>query len=119
MAKNINPSRMRIRLEFGKYEPSSKINPNTGKRTKSEYRNIFTKWAGKWTISQTQQISLAGAGITNAVVFFIRHSDLVTSDLIIRWKGNKYIIDSIAYDDGIGPDGFDLITCHQEVVKHG
>lgn len=117
MAKNINPSRMRIRLEFGKDEPSDKINPNTGESI-DEFNPHFTKWAGKWTLSQNQALTLAGANMRDAVVFFVRHTDEITSDLKVRWKGKIFTIDSISYDDGLGSNGFDLITCHQEVVNH-
>ena len=119
MVKDINPSRMRMRLEFGKYEPSGKINPNTGEQMDDEFSKKFTKWAGKWTLTQTQALSLAGANIHNAQVFFIRHCDDITSDYKVRWKGKTYTIDSISYDDGLDSNGFDLITCHQEVVNHG
>lgn len=117
MAKNINPSRMRMRLEFGKYEPSDKINPNTGEPIEA-FNPYFTKWAGKWTLTQSQTIALAGTDIRNAVVFFIRHNDDITSEYTIRWKGNFYKIDGITYDDGLDSNGFDLITTHREVTTH-
>lgn len=117
MAKGINPARMRFKLEFGKYEPSDNINPNTGESI-DEFTPKFTKWSGQWTLSQTQQITLDGANIKNAIVFFIRHTNKVTSDYMIRRGGKIYTIDSVAYDDGLTPDGFDLITCHEEVVDH-
>lgn len=117
MAKHLNYERMRFKLEFGKNEPTGKINPNTGKAVKG-FNPHFTKWAGLWTLTQSQQISLAGAGIKNATAFFIRHNDQVTSDFLIRKAGKIYTIDSISYDDGLSPDGFDLITCHQDVVNH-
>lgn len=117
MTKHINYARMRFKLEFGKNEPTGKKNPNTGKAIKG-FNPHFTKWAGLWTLTQNQQITLAGAGIKDAVVFFIRHNTQVTSDYLIR-KGSKiYTIDSISYDDGLAPDGFDLITCHENVVNH-
>lgn len=118
MTKHIRYERMRFKLEFGKNEPTGKKNPNTGKAIKG-FQPHFTKWAGLWTLNQTQQITLAGAGIKNAVVFFVRHDEKVTSDLLIRKTGNIYVIDSIADDDGTSPDGFDLITCHRDLVNHG
>ncbi|KZD96304.1 hypothetical protein FBR4_1546 [Lactiplantibacillus plantarum] len=30
-----------------------------------------------------------------------------------------YQIDDVAYDDGLPPDGFDLITCHKVVIGRG
>lgn len=117
MAKGINPARMRMRLTFGKIESSGDINPNTGEAMDS-FTPKFTKWAGKWTISQTQALTLAGTNIRDAVVFFIRHDEQVTSDFLIQRGDKTYTIDSISYDDGLTPDGFDLITCHQEVENH-
>lgn len=117
MAKGINPARMRYRLEFGKYEPSDNINPNTGESI-DEFTPKFKRWAGQWTLTQTQQIALAGANIKDAIVFFIRHDKSVTSDYSIRKGDNIYTIDSITYDDGLSADGFDLITCHLEISNH-
>lgn len=117
MTKGINPARMRFKLEFGKNETTGNINPNTGKPIKG-FNPHFTKYAGLWSLTENQQITLAGAGIKDAVVFFVRHDKKVTDEYKIR-KGDKiYKIDSIAYDDGLTTDGFDLITCHHEVVDH-
>lgn len=118
MAKGINTSRMRFRLEFGKDKPTGKINPNTGQKMR-DFVPKFKKWAGIWTLSQSDTINLAGANIRDAVVFFVRHNSNITSDYLIR-KGDKiYKITSIAYDDGLTTDGFDLITCQRSEVNHG
>lgn len=114
MVKNLNPARIQIMLEFGKEVQNGKRNPNTGKAMKS-YTTKFTKWAGQYTLTQSQAITLAGQSIRDAIVFFIRHDLKVTSDYLIKWGDQIYKIDSIAYDDGLPPDGFDLITCHMEV----
>ncbi|VTZ91461.1 phage head closure protein [Limosilactobacillus mucosae] len=116
MTKAINPSRMRFRIEFGKEKATDQFNPNTGKPIKG-FVPEFERWAGQWSLTQTQQITLAGAGITKAVVFFIRHDSNITDEYEIRKDGDIFTIHSIAYDDGLTADGFDLITC-QKVVKH-
>ena len=67
MAKGINPARMRMRLTFGKIESSGDINPNTGEAMDS-FTPKFTKWAGKWTISQTQALTLAGTLLFSSFV---------------------------------------------------
>lgn len=118
MARGLDTSRMRIHLEFGKEEPTGKTNPNTGKAIQ-DFQPHFKRWAGVWTLTQTQAVNLAGEDIRDARVFFIRHTDKVTSDLLVRYKGIVYSIQSIAYDDGLSPDGFDLITCKRYVVNHG
>lgn len=109
---------MRLHLEFGTEESTGKINPNTGKPVKG-FSPLFKRWAGVWTLTQTQAVNLAGANIRNAKVFFVRHTDKITSDLLIRQGKLIYSIQSIAYDDGLTPDGFDLITCQRYVINHG
>lgn len=115
--KGLNPTRMQFRLIFGKNEVTDKINPNTGKPIKG-FNDHFKKWGGQYSLTQNQTITLAGAGIKNATVFFIRHDEQVTSDYLIKKGNDIYTIDSITYDDGLPVDGYDLITCHKEVVKH-
>ncbi|KRN17775.1 hypothetical protein FD14_GL002497 [Secundilactobacillus similis DSM 23365 = JCM 2765] len=53
------------------------------------------------------------------MVFFIRHNPAVNETLQIQRGSDLYKIDSISADDGLPPDGFDLITCHRVVTKHG
>lgn len=118
MAKGLNPARMRYRLEFGVDDTTGKKNSNTGKAIKG-FVPKFKRWAGLWTLTQTQAISLAGANIKDATVFFVRHDFNITSNLKIRKGDEIYIIDNISYDDGLSTDGFDLITCHRDVVRHG
>lgn len=118
MVKHINPSRMRFRLEFGDRQDTDKTNPNTGEALK-DFKSSFSLWAGLWSLTQNQILSLAGANINNAEVFFIRHNADVANIPYLRFNGMIYKIDNIAFDDGIGSSGFDLITCHREVVKHG
>ncbi|MBB1079065.1 phage head closure protein [Limosilactobacillus sp. STM2_1] len=118
MVKNLNVARMRYRLEFGIDESTGKKNPNTGKAIKG-FNPHFTRYAGLWTLNANQAITLAGANIKEAVVFFIRHDLQITSNYKIRKGDEIFIIDNISYDDGLSTDGFDLITCHREVVKHG
>lgn len=118
MAKGINVSRMRYRIEFGVFGATDKKNPNTGKPIKG-FVPKFKRWAGLWTLTQTQAITLAGSDIEDAVVFFVRHDENITGKLSIRKGDQVYAIKNISYDDGLSTDGFDLITCQREVVKHG
>ncbi|MCZ3844163.1 phage head closure protein [Lactobacillus mulieris] len=115
---SIEIARMTFKLEFGSYTPSGETNPNTGENI-LEFAPQFKKWAGLWNLTQTEQLTLAGAGIKDAVVFFVRHDKNITSDLTIRRGEKLYTIDNINYDDGLTADSFDLITCHHEVTKHG
>ena len=109
MVKNVNVARMRYRLEFGIDEPTGKKNPNTGKSIKG-FNPHFSRYAGLWTLSANQAITLAGAHIKDLKI---------TSNYKIRKGDEIFIIDNISYDDGLSTDGFDLITCHREVLDHG
>lgn len=116
--RKINIARMVYQLEFGHNAATDKTNPNTGD-SEMEFKPEFTRWAGKWSISQTMALSLAGANIRNAVVFFVRHDSKLTSDYLLRINGDVYTIDNISYDEGRTAKSFDLITCHKQVRKYG
>lgn len=116
--KNINPARMTFKLEFGQMVSGGTVNPNTGARMKV-FKPSFSTFAGQWSLRMSDTLSLAGLGITDAVVFFVRHREDITGDMLIKKDGIIYKINNIAYDDGLPPDGFDLITCTREVSKHG
>lgn len=118
MTKKINPSRMTFRIDFGHDADTGEVNPNTGTPIQ-QFSPDFSCWAGQWSLNVQQQLTIAGVGITNAVVFFIRHNPDVNETLQIQRGTDLYKIDSIASDDGLPPDGFDLITCHRVVTKHG
>ena len=113
---SVNPARMFYRLEFGHLKAGDHINPNTGKRAKG-FAPEFTRWAGKWSISQSMQLSLAGANINNAVVFFIRHDESIDTSYHVRLGKKEYTIKSISYDQSMVANAFDLLTC-QEVEKN-
>lgn len=118
MAKDVNPARMTFKLEFGKQKATNNINPNTGEAIKG-FIPDFELWAGQWSLTTDQTISLAGAGIKNAAVFFVRHNISLNESMQVRRdKTTVYQIDSISFDDGLPPDGFDLITCHKLVNTH-
>lgn len=114
----LNISRMIYRLEFGHEQATDKVNPNTGKPIK-EFVPEFERWAGKWSLRQSDILTLKGAGITNAMVFVIRHDESITSDYILRLDNKTFSIDNVSYDEGRTVDAYDLITCHQLVNKHG
>ncbi|ANK60028.1 phage head closure protein [Loigolactobacillus backii] len=119
MAKAINPSRMYLRLEFGSETDTEKTNPNTGESIKG-FVPQFTRWAGQWSLSLEQSLSLAGLEAKDVAVFFIRHNELVEDGMLLRKDGKQiYQVDNINFDDGLPPDGFDLITCHKWGVNHG
>lgn len=118
MTKAINPSRMTFRISFGHDADTGEINPNTGTPIQ-QFSPDFSCWAGQWSLNVQQQLTIAGAGITNAVVFFIRHNPVVNETLQVQRGSDLYKIDSIAADDGLQNEGFDLITCHRVVTKHG
>lgn len=114
----VNVARMFYRLEFGHEKPNGKINPNTGDGEMS-FVPEFTRWGGKWSISQSMAIALNGANIKDAVVFFIKSGDNVTPDYLVRVNGAIYSIVNISYDESMSAKAFDLITCQRWVRKHG
>lgn len=118
MAKAVNVARMTFRISFGHWEDGDKVNPNTGEAIKV-FSADFTHWAGQWSLTVTQQITMAGAGITDAIVFFIRHDDRVKRAMLIERGNHLYQIDSVAADDGSQLNGYDLVTCREVVAKHG
>lgn len=116
MAKAINPARMTFRLDFGTWVDGPS-NPNTSEPT-SVFGKQFSCWAGQWSLNIGQQLTMAGAGITNAVVFFIRHNEAVKESMLVKRGDQVYQVANVAADDGSQTNGFDLITC-QKVTKHG
>lgn len=116
MAKAINPSRMTFRLDFGTWVDGP-VNPNTGEAT-STFGKQFSCWAGQWSLNISQQLTMAGAGITNAVVFFIRHNSVVNESMLVRRDDQVYQIVNVAADDGSQANGFDLVTC-RKANQHG
>ena len=117
MVKAINPSRMRLRLEFGYPTDTDQVNPNTGEAIQT-FKPEFTRWAGKWSLSLEQSLTLAGDVAKDVRVFFVRHTSRILDGMQLRLNGDVYKIDAITYDDGIPPDGFDLITCHKWGTNH-
>ncbi|WP_317760049.1 phage head closure protein [Liquorilactobacillus mali] len=119
MVKNLNPARMTFKIEVGSEQSTDKKNPNTGNSIKT-FVTSFSVWAGKWTLSMNQTLTLAGSGIKDASVFFIRHNDALNGQTQLRLNDAEvYQIDSVSFDDGLPPDGFDLITCHKVVKSYG
>lgn len=117
MTKKINYARMTFKLTFGKYGDGEKINPNTGLPQKA-FKKEYVLWAGIWSLTQEQRVSLAGIGIENATVFFIRHNSKITSDYTVFKGDEEYTIKSIAYDNGFSSQGYDLLTCERKVTDH-
>ena len=108
---------MRYRLEFGIMGPTGEINPNTGEAV-NDFVPQFTKWAGQWTLSQTQEATFAGPDQGELMTFFVRHDKNITSDMVLRLDGKEYTITHINRDDGLSANSFDLITCKRKEVHH-
>lgn len=118
MVKNVNPSRLSFRIEFGQYENTEQQNPNTGEPIK-DFKPSFSVYAGIWSMDTDQSLSLAGKGIKDAVIFVVRHNAALNTEMLVRKGEVIYQIDTIASDDGLPPDGYDLVTCHKWVINHG
>lgn len=117
MVKNVNPSRLSFRIEFGQYEDTDQTNPNTGEAIK-EFKASFSVYAGAWSLNTEQSLSLAGKGIRDGVIFVVRHNSEINSEMLVRKGDQVYTIDTVASDDGLPPDGYDLVTCHKWVINH-
>lgn len=118
MVKKVDPERLNFRLEIGKSGTVGKLNPNTGESEKG-FITTFTVWAGEWHLSFQQNLTLNGDESSNNAIFVVRHNLKIRRGMQIRRNQTQlFHIDNVDYDDGLPPDGFDLITCH-EVNKHG
>lgn len=117
----INISRMRLRLQFGHYEDTDQVNPNTGMPVKAFKANKgLTRWAGRWSLTQYDTLKLSGANIKDAVAFFIRHDEAITSDYLMKLGDKLYTIDHIERDIDPTRTQYDTIYCHAYMPrKHG
>lgn len=117
----INISRMRLRLQFGHYEDTDQVNPNTGMPVKAFKANKnLTRWAGRWSLTQYDTLKLSGANIKDAVAFFIRHDEAITSDYLMKLGDKLYTIDHIERDIDPTRTQYDTIYCHVYMPrKHG
>lgn len=117
----INISRMRLRLQFGHYENTDQLNPNTGENVKAFKADpSLTRWAGRWSITQYDTLKLSGSDINNVEAFFIRHDETITSDYLIKSGTKLYSIDHIERDIDPIRTQFDVIYCHSYGDrKHG
>lgn len=117
----VNVSRMRHRLQFGHYEETDQVNPNTGMPVKAfKADKDLTRWAGDWSITDYATAKLSGLDIKNEVAFFIRHDNNITSDYLMKLGNKLYSIDHIERDIDPTRTQFDTIYCHSyEDRKHG
>lgn len=119
MTKAINPARMNFRLEFGTQAATGKVNPNTGNPI-TDFFPQFSLYAGEWSLSFQQRLALNGDTSQHNAVYFVRHNLKIATGMQLRRNHQDvYQIDDVAYDDGLPPDGFDLITCHKVVIGRG
>ncbi|ANZ70371.1 phage head closure protein [Pediococcus claussenii] len=115
--KAINYSRLNLRIDFGNMDATGIVNPNTGEK-KQGFNKLATVWGGEWSINIDQNLTLQGLNIKNARVFFVRHNQDLVNCTHLQVNNDLFIIDSSSIDDGSQFNGFDLITCHKDVVNH-
>ena len=107
--KSLNPSRMRGKALFGHMGETGKNNPNTGRPIKGFVAD-FAVWYGKYSLSMSDSIAYHGIDQSIAMIIFVRHNPKITDKFKVQVKGLTYDIQSIKSDDGLSPDGFDLVT---------
>ncbi|MHC3377756.1 phage head closure protein [Ligilactobacillus equi] len=115
--KNLNPSRLRYKAQFGKMGATAKRNPNTGRPIQS-FVEDFSLWAGKYSLSLRDQIEYHGIDESISMVIFTRHNPKIFENQYVKFENTIYSIAEIQQDDGLPPDGFDLITL-KKVTSNG
>ncbi|MCT4397644.1 head-tail adaptor protein [Pediococcus ethanolidurans] len=115
--KSINYSRLTLRIQFGSMGDTNQINPNTGEAIQGFVKQV-TVWGGRWSLNVTQQLTLAGQGITNLSMFFIRHNPEIELFTHLKVGNDVYKITNNNVDDGSQNNGYDLITCEKVVASH-
>lgn len=115
--KSINYSRLTLRIQFGSMGDTDQINPNTGEAIQGFVKQV-TVWGGRWSLNVTQQLTLAGQGITNLSMLFIRHNPEIELFTHLKVGNDVYKITNNNVDDGSQNNGYDLITCEKVVASH-
>lgn len=113
--RKVNPSRLRLRLQFGHVESQETIN---GINAGEQFVCDVEVWGGLYTNSMTQTYVLMGQGVTDAKSFIIRHNEKLQSCTHLKYKDKVYtnlVFNEDPYDSH---DSFDTVT-GKLVTKRG
>ena len=113
--RRINPSRLRLKLQFGHVESKETIN---GINTDKQFVCDVEVWGGMYTNSMTQTYALIGHGTTDTTSFIVRHNSELQKYTHLKYQGNVYtdlVFNEDPYD---AHDSFDTVT-GKLVTKRG
>lgn len=113
--RRINPSRLRLRLQFGHVESKETIN---GVNTDKQFVCDVEVWGGIYTNSMTQTYVLMGQGVTDTKSFIVRHNSELQKYTHLKYQDNIYtdlVFNEDPYD---AHDSFDTVT-GKLVTKRG
>lgn len=113
--RRINPSRLRLKLQFGHVESQETIN---GINTDKQFVCDVEVWGGMYTNSMTQTYVLMGQGVTDTKSFIVRHNSELQKYTHLKYQDNVYT-DLVFNEDPYGAhDSFDTVT-GKLVTKRG
>lgn len=113
----LKANRLNKRAEFGELIASDEVNPNTGEAI-NVFQSSFTRYAGRYSRTFSQQAEIAGTVLKDTSVIVIRHTDKINKQMLVNFDSDLYNIVSISSDDSTAIS-YDLITVRKFVVNHG
>ncbi|MCJ8184806.1 phage head closure protein [Lactiplantibacillus pentosus] len=113
----LKANRLNKRAEFGEMVAGDEVNPNTGDSI-DVFQSSFSRYAGRYSRSFSQQIEVAGTTLEDTSVIVIRHTDKVNDQMKVKFDGDLYNVVSVSSDDSTAVS-YDLVTVRKYVVAHG
>ncbi|WP_057770733.1 phage head closure protein [Lactobacillus selangorensis] len=115
MAKNINPSRLIYRIQFGSIEPNV---PDDNGIYHEEFVTGREVWAGLYHLTQNQRYTLAGQDVSQSIAYFVRHDMGLMNYSHVRVDKTVYQVIDYAPDSDNAHNSFDVVTL-KAVKKRG
>lgn len=114
MVQLSNPARLSLKAVLGTTETTY----NDAGVPIDTFSPIVTVHAGSWTRSMVQQYQLAGVGMTDTVVYVVRHRQSYDGITRVKINNVQYELVDEQIEPIAGPNAYDLLTLRQ-VKKHG
>lgn len=105
--RKINPSRLKLRLQFGHTESIETVN---GINTDDQFVCDVEVWGGLYINSMTQQYILMGQQMTDTKTFIVRHNVELQKCSTILFRGEQYTDLQFNEDPYNSHDSFDTVT---------